>query len=154
MRNRKEHITRMCFNGHKRQNQSQRPRAATCLEYFVIAALRWLFCDISWRIRRLGISANFTRCVDHFSFRGNATLDINEPIFCREWARLAEVFPPKSRFQLNFEEFWSKKLIGPTWLFCAIIPHQKRSSDPKSERVLKTPPSAMNPLLRWTNVFC
>ena len=56
--------------------------------------------------------------------------------------------PQIPSFWLKFGVFWSKFFDWPDSTFLsAIISHQMRPSDPKSEKVLKTPPSAVNPLL-------
>ena len=64
------------------------------------------------------------------------------------WARLTEVLPPNPVFLAEIWGILVKKVDRPHLTFLsAIIPHQTRPSNPKSEKVLKTPPSAVDPLV-------
>ena len=56
--------------------------------------------------------------------------------------------PQIPSFRLKFGVFWSKFFNRPDSTFLsAIIPHQMRPSDPKSEKLFGTPPSSVPPLL-------
>ena len=64
------------------------------------------------------------------------------------WARLQKFCAPNCVFLAKTSGFLVKKINRPNSTFLsATIPHQMRPPDPKLEKALKTPPSAVNLLL-------